>query len=93
MKSKKYRPYIRRLNGKEKADDLRTAFRLAFFGLFPKAYVLVQHGFPKSALAVGRSKKDVVGQIPAIVWQGKTFKQYSKDVQKYCMIESGEWPA
>lgn len=82
MKTKRYRPYVRRANGREKAETMRIAFRLAFYQSLGKPfYVMVQHGFPNLAIDAGPSKREVK-QSPVLVRFGrKTFRRWSKDVQ------------
>lgn len=49
----RYKPYIRRANGRERSSSFRVAFRLAWMRERRKPfYVLVQRGFPNHAVAV-----------------------------------------
>jgi hypothetical protein len=82
-KPNKYKPYVRRLSGNEKANDLITSYRLAFyFSLRPqKAYVLVQRGFPNIALAVGATKRDVKRTVAVVGFKVKSFKQWANEVK------------
>jgi len=81
-KYKKYMPYIRKMNGKEKADDLRTCFRLAHFSVIDKqAYVMVQHGFPNQAIAVGRSKEEIKNSIIVVAIGKMTFKEWARSIR------------
>jgi hypothetical protein len=77
----KYKPYVRRANGTEKAASFIVAFRLAFYKLRGKPYyVMVQRGFPQLAIECGPSKREVASK-PAVVQFGiKTFKQWSKEI-------------
>lgn len=101
----KFRPYIRRANGRERAEGLRMALRLEFYRLRGEAfYVLVQRGFPRDVMAVGRSRDDIaqdlVGAFGAFVrktkrngrngrrWSGKSFRAWAKRTQRYATAGS-----
>lgn len=83
-KHKKYRPYVRRLKPSDKADDFRTALRLAFYREVGwKGWVIAQHGFPGVVTAVDRSKRDLM-RSPFVVYLGKkTFRQWARDFQRH----------
>jgi len=38
MKSRKFRPYVRRANGRERASGIRDSMRLAFYQLLNKPF-------------------------------------------------------
>jgi len=85
---KKYKPYIRRMNGKEKANDLFTAYRLAFYQELylkkgNKCFVMVQRGFPNLAIAVGASRKDVKKSIFIICAKRISFKKWTTETKRY----------
>jgi hypothetical protein len=77
----KYRPYVRRANGREKAQTLRIAMRLAYYQARGKRfYVMVQRGFPNVAIAVGPSKR-AVQRCPLTVNIGaETFRGWSRAI-------------
>lgn len=83
-KHKKYRPYIRRLKPSDKADDFRTAVRLALYRQVGwSGWVMAQYGFPGVVIAVDRNRRDLM-RSPLAVWVGdKTFKQWARGVQLY----------
>lgn len=83
MKYNKFKPYIRKARGDEKADDFRVALRLAFYALRKKPfYVLCQHGFPKFVMECGASKREIANAIVPILLKRKTFKQWSREIKK-----------
>jgi hypothetical protein len=85
MRSKLFRPYIRRANGREKSDSISGAMRLAYYQIRGRPfYVLVQHGFPNHAVAVGESRASIENSL---MWlnirkrYGARFRHYAKVVQ------------
>ena len=84
MKHYKYlKPYIRRVNGKEIYDgDVRVALRLAVFQKYKTGYVIVLHGFPNEAIAVGASKSE----LKKIFGSHKFLKNF-QDISKLINIE------
>lgn len=81
-KKNKFKPYVRRMNGKEKAMDFRTACRLAFYQDEPKAYVLVQRGFPNRVLAVEATKKNVENSIMVVGFGKHTFNSWANLIKR-----------
>lgn len=83
MRHKKYEPYVRLANGKERSESLRESFRLAYYRNFGKPfYVMVQRGFPNDVICVGRSKRDVQ-MCPATVAFGRLkFREWSRAIGK-----------
>ncbi len=76
---KKFRPYVRLANGRERSGSLRTAFRLAFYqGLGKPFYVMVQHGFPNEAISVGASKRDIQRSPFLVAAKKMRFRQWAK---------------
>lgn len=75
---KKYMPYIRRANGKEKAGDLRNAVRLGFYASLGKPfYVMVQRMAGNDAvMIVGPSKHAIKEQILAVGAGWYSFKTW-----------------
>ena len=83
LKHTKYRPYIRKANGKEKSETLRMAFRLAFYqSIGQPFYVLVQRGFKNLVIDVGSSKKHIEKNIFTVAIKRNTFKQWTFRIQK-----------
>jgi len=81
MKYNKYKPYIRLANGKERSESFRIALRLAFFEInFSQYYVMVQHGFPKNVMAVGRTKGGIKRSI-LILEGGKGFNAWANRIK------------
>jgi hypothetical protein len=77
----KFQPYIRRANGKERSEDLRTAIRLAFYQQLRRPfYVMVQRGYPRHVMAVGASRHDIAKSLLGARVGG--FKAWSKRVQR-----------
>jgi hypothetical protein len=79
---KKYQPYIRRMNGKEKGEDFRTAVRLNASKIMEYKYVLVQHGFPNIACEVGISRKDIQDRIIGAGRGKRGLKKWAKRAQQ-----------
>lgn len=70
-------PYVRLANGREKAERFREAMRLAIFKKSGKPYyVLVQRGYPNTAIAVGLSKRDVKQSIFSVAVGRMTFREW-----------------
>lgn len=85
MKKSKFKPYIRRANGKEKSEDFRIALRLAFYQMLERPFfVMVQHGFPNLAIEVGASKKEIMKSILVVFLKQKTFKEWTKTIKRRC---------
>lgn len=83
-KHKKFRPYVRRLKPSDKADDFRTAVRLAVYREAGwTGWVMVQHGFPGRVMGVERSKRDLMRSPLPVLVGAKTFKQWARDAQRY----------
>jgi hypothetical protein len=81
---RKFKPYIRLANGREKSSSFREAFRLAFYqSLGRPFYVMVQHGFPTLAIAVGPSRHDIQQSILVVRMRRKTFPEWSRSTQKF----------
>lgn len=82
-RNKKFKPYVRRANGRERAYTLRMAIRLAYYVMSGKPYyVMVQRGFPNRAIAVGRSKREVQ-RGPLLVAIGKlSFCDWASSIQR-----------
>ena len=84
---RKFTTYVRRANGKEKAETFRVAFRLAFYESLKRPYfVMVQRGFPDLAIAVGATKREVK-QTPILVLFGdrffsRTFRNWARSIQR-----------
>lgn len=77
---RKYRPYVRRINGRERAHSLRDALRLALFTELG-GYVMVQRGFPNDVMAVAGNKRDLVRSILSVAC-GKSFGDWATELQK-----------
>ena len=78
------RPYIRRASGRERSNDLRVAFKLAYHAQLNRPYyVMVQRGYPLLVIAVGRSRREVEQSVMTVRCGIKTFRQWSSDVRRY----------
>jgi hypothetical protein len=63
------------------------SIRLAFYSLKGRPYyVLVQHGFPNDALAVGFNRKAVMDQI--VRPRNTTFKAWTRKVKRSASVRS-----
>jgi hypothetical protein len=61
LKHIKNRPYIRRVRVTDKADDFRTAIRLAFYSEIKKTgFVLAQRGQKDVVIAVAKTKQELM---------------------------------
>jgi hypothetical protein len=78
-KRNRFKPYIRKINGKEMPTSMRDAIRLCVFTEL-SGYVMVQRGRPNVVVAVGRTKRDIKRSILAISLGGMSFKQWSSKV-------------
>lgn len=85
----KFRPYIRRLHGKEEAYDLLTQVQLGFYikllqeKEIKKAYVLTQRGFSNHVIAVASNKSDLISKVQSLEEDGKDdLKRWSINTQK-----------
>lgn len=80
---RKYAPYIRRATGREKAETIRIAFRLAFYqSLGRPYYVMVQRGFPTLAIEVGASKRDVQSGPALVGAKLMRFSEWASIIQR-----------
>lgn len=88
MPRNKYKPYVRRANGKEHTSSWRVAFRLAFYQESGRPYyVMVQRGWPNMAIEVGASKREVQ-QKPLLVAFGRiSFRIWAKTIRKESMSQ------
>jgi hypothetical protein len=81
---RKYKPYVRLANGRERSKSLREAFRLAFYESVGKPfYVMVQHGFPNNVIGVGASKREVQRQPVVVAFGRKSFRQWASSIQRH----------
>lgn len=79
----KYRPYIRRANGREYSSSFRVCVRLAFHKVKLRRpyYVLVQRGFPLLALDCAATREELE-KTPFPVAAGEiTFREWAKRIQ------------
>jgi hypothetical protein len=87
LRHHKYRPYIRRMNGKEKSDDIFIAMRLAFYRKMikkgEKVYVCVQTGFPNNAIMIGKTKEEIKNRILVVRIRKWSFKKWAKAIQEW----------
>jgi hypothetical protein len=82
----KFKPYVRLMNGKEKAQDFRTSLRLSLLGSLRHerpVYVMVQKGCPNFVMAVGLSKHDIKSSILPVLCRKKTFNEWAHGVKRY----------
>ena len=67
----RYKPYVRRANGREKAESMRDAMNLAYYKLLKKPFfVLVQRGWPNLVIGCGETKATVKRSPLAANWYG-----------------------
>lgn len=80
---RKYLPYVRLANGREKTVSWRMAIRLAAYQIKGKPfYVMVQRGFPNLVIDVARHKRELQ-RSPVFVAAGRqTFREWAKSIQK-----------
>ena len=80
---KKFKPYIRQANGRERAEGIRMAIRLAYYQIKGgRYYVLVQHGFPSLAIAVGESRRAIIETLLPVKAGWTTYREWCKATQK-----------
>ncbi len=74
------------MRGDERGSSLVICYRLAMYELIRRsgrpAYVMVQRGFPRDAIAVGRSKREVINSVLMIGVGGLKFKDWAFSIQK-----------
>jgi len=88
MKSDKFRPYVRRANGREMTSSMRVAVRLAYFRLRKRPfYVMVQRGFPNSVMDCGATRRDLEQAVLPVFAGMKTFRRWSRDTMNYAAGE------
>lgn len=81
---RKYRPYIRLANGRERSSSIVEAFRLAFYQDIGKPfYVMVQRGVPNYVIAVGKSRREVQMKPASVAFGIKTFREWAKSIQEH----------
>lgn len=67
----RFKPYIRRANGSEKAETLRVAIQLEYQRMRKKPfYVVVQRGWPNLVILVGENKAEIKRRPLSAVWYG-----------------------
>lgn len=82
-KRNKYKPYIRKANGKEKSGSYLVAYQIANFSFVKGTdfYVMVQHGFPNKVICVGASKFEIKRKLLAYN-NSKDFDKYANFVKR-----------
>jgi hypothetical protein len=55
--------YLRKLRPSDRADSLREAVRLIYFGTHGGGYVIAQRGFRSRVVAVARTKRELLGLL------------------------------
>ena len=84
LKHTRYRPYIRRANGRERSESWRCALRLAFYQQRGKPFfVAVQRGFPRNVFAVGPSRKQLLDSFVGAHPHFGGFKAWARRMQRY----------
>ena len=79
----KFLPYVRRANGREKAESMRIAFRLAYYQTLRKPYVvMVQKGFPDIAIEVASSKRELKDKPLVVAMKTMSFREWAKRIQR-----------
>jgi len=76
---------VRKATGREKAETLRIAVRLAYFRIRKRDtgkdyYVMVQRGFPGLAIEVGETRQEVQRKPLKVALKLKTFRQWARSV-------------
>lgn len=84
LRHTRYRPYIRRANGREDAADFRTALRLVFYRELKKPFfVLVQRGTPNTVMTVGSSREAIQESIVFVRGKRRAFRKWARKIQKF----------
>lgn len=79
MKSERFRPYIRRANGREMATTMRMAVRLAFYRTRGRPfYVMVQRGFPSLVLECQGTRRELERSPLPVATGNKSFREWSR---------------
>lgn len=77
----KYRPYIRRANGRETSSNLAVALALAEYEIIKRPfYVLVQRGLPQVALLTGPNRQNLLKRLCRAQKIG--FKAWARNIQR-----------
>lgn len=63
----RYKPYIRRANGKERCEDFKEVCRVAYFSITrgKNFFVMVQRGFPNDVISSGISREEIKRKLLA----------------------------
>jgi hypothetical protein len=81
----KYKPYIRRGNFRERAGSFAIAIRLAFYKTLRKPYyVMVQHGFPNSAIDAQDSRRALQHGVLMVTLGKMKFSAWTKVIMRQC---------
>ena len=87
----KFQPYIRRANGRERAETWRMAFRLAFYrGRKRPFYVMVQRGFPHLAIERGESRQAIKDSILVVHLRDMSFTQWTRRIGRHARCKGGQ---
>lgn len=86
----KFKPYIRKANGKERSKSFRGAMRLAFYQELKKPfYVMVQRGFPNLVIGVGSSRYAIEQGILPIWEKRMSFKEWAQRIKRRAQGKMG----
>lgn len=83
MKSDKFRPYVRRANGRERPNSLRVAMLLEFYRRKKRPfYVMVQRGFPNLVIECGATRRDLEQSVLPVFAGMMTFRRWSRQMME-----------
>lgn len=88
LRKKKTTPYVRRIHRGDYCDWTRGQIQLMFYlnmincGEYRKAFVLVQHGWPRRTMFVEKSKAEILSQIVKIRAGKMSYKQWQRHVAR-----------
>lgn len=85
-RNRKFMPYVRRANGREKSESFRIAFRLAFYqDKGTPFYVMVHRGFPNLVMECGATKREVQQKPTGVAFGFQSFRQWARRIRKTCL--------
>lgn len=101
---KQFEPYIRRWHSGDKSESIRVALQmLGYEESHVACFVVLQRGFPKRVLAVGLTKRQLIGSImgarTAAIRRGgdwkepklKDFRIWARRVRRLVNPEKDKW--
>lgn len=81
MRHNHLKPYLRRLNGKERSSSVVMCIELAAAVVFQeRPFVLIQHG-SNEPMAIGKTKREIIDRIIGCEGSGRSFNQWANRIK------------